>query len=124
MEEVKNSTMKAVRALKSVQTGLYYNAFLKQHHALNSKALIILLYQCFWRKFKSLIQWSIFHDIHIRTRPELNFAPENLVPVPEPVPGYVTGTGTCTRLCHWYLSRKCAYKTYTRVYGPFTKIHL
>ena len=34
-----------------------------------------------------------------RTRPELNFA---LVPVPEPPMQSCRGTGTGTRLCHWY----------------------
>ena len=41
------------------------------------------------------------HLAHIRTRPELNFAP-----VPEPVPELLvksgTGTGTGIRLCHQY----------------------
>ena len=36
-----------------------------------------------------------------RTRPELNFAP---------VPESPVKSGTGTRLCHWYLSRKCAIK--------------
>ena len=72
-----------------------------------------------------------------RNRPELNFAPVP-GPVPEPpvqscaVTGTRTGTTspimcryrTGTKLCHRYLSRKYAYKTYNRVNGPITKIYL